>query len=37
MTLYIHGGQVLPGGPTTLEQADVLIENDRLTAVGIRH
>jgi hypothetical protein len=37
MTLYMHGGQVLPGGSTTLEQADILIENDHITAVGIRN
>src|SRR5262245_116414 len=34
MALFIHGGQVLQGAPPALEHAHVLIENDRITAVG---
>ena len=34
MTLLIHGGQVLDRTQTALELADILIEGDRIVAVG---
>jgi len=36
MALLIHGGQVLRGDPPALERADVLVEGDRIAAVGAR-
>src|SRR5262245_7398 len=34
MSLLIHGGQVLGGNPAALSRADILIEGDRIAAVG---
>ena len=34
MALLIRGGQVLAGTPAALTRADVLIEGDRIAAVG---
>ena len=34
MALLIRGGQVLVGTPAALTRADVLIEGDRIAAVG---
>ena len=34
MSLLIRGGQVLAGAPSVLTRADVLVESDRITAVG---
>jgi guanine deaminase len=34
MALLIRGGRVLAGAPATLQRADVLIEGDRIGAVG---
>jgi len=34
MALLIHGGQILAGSPATLTRADVLVEGDRIGAVG---
>jgi guanine deaminase len=34
MSLLVRGGQVLAGAPPTLTHADVLIEGDRIAAVG---
>src|SRR5687767_9271788 len=36
MALLVRGGQVLRGDPPALERADVLVEGDRITAVGAR-
>jgi guanine deaminase len=34
MTMLIRGGQVLTGTPAGLQRADILIEGDRVTAIG---
>jgi cytosine/adenosine deaminase-related metal-dependent hydrolase len=34
MTLLIRGGRVLAGAPAALQQSDVLIEGDRIAAMG---
>jgi 5-methylthioadenosine/S-adenosylhomocysteine deaminase len=34
MALLIHGGRVLTGAPPVLARADVLVESDRITAIG---
>jgi cytosine/adenosine deaminase-related metal-dependent hydrolase len=34
MTLLIRGGRVLTGAPAALQQSDVLIEGDRIAAMG---
>ena len=34
MTILIRGGQVLAGAPAALQRADVLIEGDRIVAMG---
>ncbi|HEX7786973.1 MAG TPA: hypothetical protein VF653_12210, partial [Methylomirabilota bacterium] len=34
MAMLIRGGQVLAGAPAALSRADVLIEGDRIAAVG---
>src|SRR3712207_1405437 len=34
MSVLIRGGEVLGGSPTALEPADVLVEGDRIAAVG---
>src|SRR5262245_63499331 len=34
MTLVIRGGRVLAGAPPTVTAADILIEGERITAVG---
>jgi len=34
MALLIHGGRVLMGTPLTLQPADILVESDRIEAVG---
>jgi 5-methylthioadenosine/S-adenosylhomocysteine deaminase len=34
MALFIHGGEVLQGTAPALAHADVLVEHDRITAVG---
>ena len=36
MSLLIRGGQVLGGAPAALARADVLVEGDRIAAVGPR-
>ena len=36
MTLLIRGGRILAGAPAALTRADVLIEGDRIAAVGPR-
>ena len=35
MALLIRGGRVLAGAPATLRRADVLIEADRIAALGL--
>ena len=34
MALLIRGGRVLAGAPAALQQSDVLIEGDRIAAMG---
>lgn len=34
MTIFVSGGQVLNRSYTGLERADILIESDRISAVG---
>jgi len=34
MALLIRGGQILAGTPAALTRADILVENDRIAAVG---
>ena len=35
MSLVIRGGRVLAGTPPTVTRADILIDGERITAVGV--